>query len=82
MLPLELLLHGEEDIEDDIDDIGEGIITDDDPVVEEETESWPWTKEAAGTVVEAVSILEAVELAAILSNLELAMLITLGGRWL
>ena len=82
MLPLELL-HGEEDIEDDIDDIGEGIITDDDdPDVEEETESWPWTKEAAGTVVEAVSILEAVELAAILSNLELAMLITLGGRWL
>ena len=74
MLPLELL-HGEEDIEDDIDDIGEGIITDDDddPVDDKETESWP-TKEAA---VEAVSIPEE----AILSNLELAMLITLG-RWL
>ena len=70
--PLEL--HGEEDIEDDIDDIGEGIITDDDdPVDDEETKSWP-TKEAA---VEAVSIPEE----AILSNLELAMLITLG-RWL
>ena len=72
MLPLELL-HGEEDIEDDIDDIGEGIITDDDDDPVEETESWP-TKEAA---VEAVSIPEE----AILSNLELAMLITLG-RWL
>ena len=73
MLPLELL-HGEEDIEDDIDDIGEGIITDDDDDPVEETESWP-PKEAA--VVEADSIPEE----AILSNLELAMLITLG-RWL
>ena len=75
--PLEL--HGEEDIEDNSeDDNGEGIIIDDDDV--EEAEFWlPWPiKDEAANA----SIPEEEDAAAILSNLELAMLITLGGRWL